>query len=342
MIQVVVKKWCACVLLQLLYSLCMCVPGQAQDISAWIAEWEMNSGLHEARSNIGMFSSFQIFAVYFDGNDEPVLSSNLQEWLNDAAAWLTSMENPELYLTIVNDSLGEKEIHKDPNLVERFLETQESRARHMETILRLLDMGPFTGIDLDYERVKASDWPVYLQFCEDLHHALNSRGKKLRVVLEPKREYYTKPFPEGPEYVVMAYNLFGFHTKSPGPKAEPKFIKELARLCGSQMKQLPRLAMATGGFLWRSYGKIEGLTEQKMMEIARLENVTPIRDDYSKYLVITYPMKGKKNIGWFADGVTLEFMMETARKEGFETFALWRLGGNKASSLVLLHIKNGL
>jgi len=336
-----IKKWCVCILLLLFSSQNLPAQCQVLDLSAWVAEWEMKSGLYEAGSNINIFSSFQIFAVYFDENDEPMLSSNLKEWLNDAAKWLAANGNPELYLTVVNDYKREKEvIYKDPNLVWRFLATQESRAKHLETILGLIDLGPFTGIDLDYERVKPSDWSVYLKFCEDLHHALNSRGKKLRVVLEPKREYYTAPFPEGPEYVVMAYNLFGLHTKVPGPKADPKFIVNLARLCRSQMKQLPRFAMATGGFLWRGDGKIEGHNERKMMEIARQERVTPVRDENSQYLVLTYPVKGKNDVGWFADGVTLEYVMETARMEGFETFALWRLGGNKASSLLRLQMNN--
>lgn len=325
----------------ILFSLVIRAPVQAEDISAWIAEWEMKNGLYEAVNNIGMFSSFQIFAVCYDENDQPLLPNNLKEWLNGAVAWSAANGDPEIYLTVVNDYKGEKTIYKDPNLVERFLATQESRSKHLKTILELLDLGPFAGIDLDYERVKISDWVTYLEFCEDLHNALKFRGKKLRVVLEPKREYYTAPFPEGPEYVVMAYNLFGYHTKTPGPKADPKFVENLAKLCKKQMKQLPRFAIATGGFLWRSDGRIEGLTERKMIEIARQEQVTPVRDEHNQYLVMTYGAKGKSNIGWFADGVTLEYVMETARKEGFETFALWRLGGNRTSSLLRLMLNNG-
>ena len=215
----------------------------------------------------------------------------------------------------------------------------------MADLLALLKAYPFSGLELDYERVGAEDWPKLLQFARDLDVRLRAQGKKLRLVMEPKQKYLQSNLPAGPEYVVMAYNLHGGHN-GPGAKADDAFLHQLAQwAAGLSVK--PGLALAGGGFAWTSGGVLE-VTERKAVAWARGANVTPVRDAASQALHFTAPdnapgsavparnAKGGRCEIWYADGTTLAHWAEVGRSLGFNGVSLWRLGGNTPESLLKL------
>jgi hypothetical protein len=309
--------------------------------SAWIPEWAMSMALREANAQREGLESVQIFAVYFDKDDILFLSEQMTHWLGEEfdrfSGTFTQMEGGRripLYLSVVNDVYDKRGTSfKDPDIVSRLLRTKEARNAHIDALLGLLDRWPFDGLEIDYERVKQEDWRIFLSFCRDLHEKLEARGKSLRVVLEPQKKYFSEKFPSGPEYVIMAYNLFGTHSE-PGPKAAPRFIKEIASWAET-MDVMPRLALATGGFLWDMNTKqVRGITESEANLTMQREGAVPKRDEESGYLVFQFPPNSSApQIVWFADGETLAFLVSSAKQSGFKDFALWRFAGNRIFSL---------
>lgn len=321
--------------------------GVLRGYSAWAPEWLMTQALREANAQKKGLESLQIFAAYFDKEDNAFLSDRILRWIEEEAPrfrekFVQKKDGPQIpiYLTIVNDlfDANGKTSFKNPDLVTRLLATPESRGAHIASLLTLVAKGTFDGLDIDYERVKKEDWTTFLQFCQDLNGEIEKQGKYLRVVLEPKKEYYAEPFPEGPEYVIMAYNLFGFHS-GPGPKANPELIKRIATW-SEGMTPRPRLAFASGGFLWdtekaeKDPDRIRQLTEMEARLLAQKEGIEPQRDKDSHYLVFQFPEKAKKpKVVWYADGETLAFLAKTAKEYGFSDFALWCFAGNRRFSL---------
>ncbi len=304
-------------------------------LSAWVVDWELADSLKEAAECKGHLSSVQLFGASFNPSGRLFLNPALQAWLPKAAAWKRDM-GAELWLTVANDRIAKgSAVYKDPQLVARLVADEDYRKSHVAQLLRFASQEVFDGIELDYENVRPEDWGGYLSFCGELARVLDFVGKKLRVILEPKPEYYTEPLPSGIEYVVMAYNLHGGHS-GPGPKADKEFIARLAEQCRQVTDKMPRLALASGGVLWESGGKVRMLTEDGVQALAKKMNATPIHEPGGAWSFSgRTQVKGGKgeDVAWFADGETLAGWQQAARDEGFEDFALWRLGGNDSLSL---------
>lgn len=303
--------------------------------AAWITEWDLASGWEERQAMGDAISSTQMFGAYFDASDRPFMAGRLSTWL--AEAKIRPADAGRLYLTVVNDVIREKgqPTAKDPDLVSRLLASAASREKHRRELMELVRSGPFAGLEIDYEKIKTADWPIFLEFCRELHRDLAEAGLRLRVIVEPRKVYLAKPLPAGPEFVLMAYNLFGTHT-GPGPKADPSFIARLASYCrAARIQPFPRLALATGGFSWNGEGlPVTSVTEKTALNLAREAGVTLKRHPYSYYLTFVYTdADEKKHEVWFADNRTLTHLMNAARSSGFELLDVWRLGGNSPETL---------
>ncbi len=304
--------------------------------SAWLVDWDFEKGWSDAALFAPCLDTVQVFAAYFDREGKPVLPDPIRKWLDAPAP--ADFPAEKLLLSVVNDvdSYGDAPVLKDPDLITRLMATRESRQRHKQDLLALLASNRFGGLELDYERVAVADWTRYLEFCRDLAAELKGMGKRLRVVLEPKSEYYRASFPDGPEYSVMAYNLFGNHS-GPGPKANAAFIEQLYRQCRSAGLKKPRLALSAGGYDWAGEKEAKGLTENQARQLAEKYGVTPLRQADSRYMVFNYRTPdGVDREVWYADGDTLAYLRRVARAYGFEQIDLWRLGGNAPASLEIL------
>ncbi len=324
--------------------LCCAFPAEAAD--AWVADWDMPNGLAELRQ--GNFKNALMFAAYFDRQGRPFLTDDMKKALRGglgASLGQSSNKAQGVFLSVVNDVVEApgKSVQKDPALVSRLMATDASRAAHRSDLLALLAAYPFTGLELDYERVNMDDWPRLLQFAQELSATLAAQGKKLRLVMEPKQKYLQGNLPAGPQYVVMAYNLHGNHN-GPGAKADDAFLRQLAQWC-AHWPVKPGLALSAGGFAWTGRGVVD-LTERKAAAWAQGAGVQPKRDPASHALYFKAadntpgsPLlaKGGTTGGsceiWYADGETLAHWADVGRSLGFGDVSLWRLGGNTPESL---------
>lgn len=315
----------------------------AMATDVWVADWDMANGLAELRQ--GNFKNAVMFAAYFNPQGRPFLSEDMKKALHGGLA-ASVKPGQGVYLSVVNDVVEApgKSVQKDPALVTRLLATESSRAAHRADLLALLAAYPFTGLELDYERVSADDWPRLLQFAQELSATLAAQGKKLRLVMEPKQKYLQGSLPTGPQYVVMAYNLHGGHN-GPGAKADDAFLQKLAQWC-AHLPVKPGLALSAGGFVWTGRGVVD-LTERKAIAWAQGAGVQPVRDPASHALHFVAadnapgsPLLAKGGTTgtmceiWYADGATLAHWADVGRSLGFGEVSLWRLGGNAPESLV--------
>jgi len=329
----------------LLFCLAMALfPRPASASAAWVADWDLPGGLREIKQ--GDFKDIILFAAYFTGEDQPFLTPAMKTFLAGKTSEYIRGDQG-LYLSVVNDYIDAsgQSVQKDPRLVKRLMATEQSRARHGEDLLNLLDSGPFTGLELDYEKVDMDDWPKLLAFADDLGQRLAARGKKLRFVLEPKEKYLKTSLPAEPQYVLMAYNLYGTHS-GPGPKADHDFLRKLAGWC-DHLPVKPGLALATGGFAWRP-GKVVALNESKASAWAKGGGTEPSRDPASGSLFFSSTdkvpgspippadMTGAKYEIWYADGRTLAGWAASAKEYGFGEISIWRLGGDARESLKVM------
>ena len=302
-------------------------------LSAWSASWDMKSGMQEYAGMKERLESLSYFAAYFNAKDQLVVPPEVQA---ARAETRKQGKGPLAYLTIVNDweKAPGKATEKDLDVLRRVLANDASVDRHIAEILALAKAGAYDGIEIDYERFWKDEQLTqhFLDFTYRLSRAAIGANLKLRIVLEPSVPFKAG-FCQGPQYVVMLYNLYGTHS-GPGPKADGSFILKTLQ----SMEALPEdraVAFATGGCQWER-GGILGLgtvskrfiDEKEAAMLQQKYQAKVDRDPDSAAVFFDYEKDGHRYTVWYADSETLNAWISLAANNGIQQVSLWRLGSN--------------
>ncbi len=298
---------------------------------AWIPYWEKDKALEEARAISSGLDSIVAFMCLFDTEDRLTMPEETEEILFELMS--LSSRHGKVFLSVVNDAervSGGYE-NKSTALLSRLFSTQEQQRRHIVQLLSLIDQYKPDGLELDYENIRKDRalWSSYMKLVEALWTVCQQESIRLRVVLPWDAPRYTT-LPQGPEYVVMCYNLYGTHS-GPGPKADYTFLRtvcELYRVVPGSV----RMAFATGGFEWTGK-KVLARTQRQSEERLASVGVTPERDPESGVLHACFMEDGALCDLWYADGTTLALWRDLCAEYGYTSFDLFRLGGNDLSDM---------
>ena len=298
---------------------------------AWLPYWEIDASLDEAQALDGRLDTAIAFAAILDENDRPFLLGEAEELLLAMNMQLGGT-GTRVLLSVVNDVQvreGEYE-NKSTEPLRRLFADEESMDAHIGRLLRLVDAYGLDGLEIDYENLQddAGLWAQYADFIGRLYEKMAAEGLTLRIVLSWDAPRYVQ-LPAGPEYTVMCYNLYGYHS-GPGPKADYAFLDETAALYQEVPGEV-RMAFATGGFDWVGDSVDRALTQQEAEQILREQGVTPIRDEESGALYVHYQREGEAHTVWYADAVTLSLWCGRMEEQGYHSFDFFRLGGNVLS-----------
>ena len=297
-----------------------------EKMSAWITYWDTDDAMAQIADFDGRLESLEYFAAYFDAQNRlfiPDKITQLREKVNQTYGEPLPWSS---YLTFVNDKLlveGESSL-KDTDLLYALLAEPTTRQMHIQDILFLTESGGYDGVEIDYEAIRKDMalWQHFINFITELSAETTQRGLLLRVVLEPGIPYEALSFPEGPEYVIMCYNLHGPGSE-PGPKADDAFLLELTKKT-SRLPGKKNFAVATGGFEWAS-DDVTALSQKEAHALARQKNVVQQRDAGSQALSFSYSCDDIVHQVWYADSITLEHWMNLLRGTGDVSVSLWRL-----------------
>lgn len=304
-------------------------PHTPVEFATWQVYWDVKSGEEDYRATREKLAKVSIFAVCYDEDDNFHIPKEVQTLVNSYR-----IRKVERYLTFTNDIVGKKRVEKDKEILSRILATDEGIEDEADAMADLAQDFGMEGIELDYENFRKDEALVtrYVAFTKKLAEVAKERSLKLRIVLEPSMAYDVG-LPEGPEYVVMFYNLHGKHN-DPGPKADREFIQKTLQ----KMEALPgkkSVAFATGGCLWQDYalfgmkgGEKRFLSEKEAAELAEQYEKQPERDAESAALHFKFSADGHDNEVWYADAETLNAWITLAAENGVESVGIWRLGGN--------------
>lgn len=296
----------------------------------WTTYWDtldLESEVEKLKNDI---DSICYFAAYFNKDKNLFIPKESSESLKKMKRFYGFKEH-QSYLTYVNDVIldGNRSSLKDIEILYSLFETEESMNQHVEKVLQLAMQNGFDGIEIDYEGIKNDIglWELFIQFIDKLYHSANKKNIPIRILLEPNAPLEQIILPNGPEYVMMCYNLYGVGT-DPGPKANEKFIKEMIK----KMEMLPgklNFALATGGFDFSSTGMVQSLTEKEAVELLNLYNKTATREEGSQALYFHYTdEEGTDHEVWYGDHETIKYWIGIIQDAGDYGISIWRVGGN--------------
>lgn len=309
------------------------------ELSAWIVDWQWQQGMEDLNLIKNGLTSLQLFAAYFDEQDSLYFTDKLLRSMPEVIKVQKQNQAIQVYLTVVNDQFkknGETE-QMVSSLITRLMATPESRKKHMNELLAAADHFGVNGIEIDYEHVEEQDWERLLLFYSELYTRLQKNGKSLRIVLEPSANIEELKFPEGPDYVMMAYHLHG-PSSAPGPQAEQAYIEKLANRM-SVLPGTPYMAFSVGGFDWREDGVVTPLSEERADQLLKETSSVSQRDQASESLFFEYIDKDKlKHTVWYADEKTLSKWLDVAKQAGYSKAAIWSLGEIQLSTLDYLNL----
>ena len=316
------------------------------DGNAWVTYWDFEQGMKEALAIQSQLNSVSYFAAVFDGNGKTMMMGPSHKFTGQK--FTRYRASVKKYLTVVNDVY--KDIHnpkgeriaKDTQVLLKLFESPETIREHIADLFSIVKKYRFDGLEIDYENIWKDPEVArrYAQFLEILVPMAENEKIPLRVILEPGFFEFGDPIttlatlienitvPEGPEYVVMCYNLFGPHSKTGGAKADSQFLEKVL----FKLSYLPRphsVALATGGCVWQEGKAPFFVTEKEALLLQKNLNVQAERDAGSQ--AIYY--KGKNSAGksvecWFADAKTIIAWKRQVMDRGVDGISLWRLGGN--------------
>lgn len=294
------------------------------NIAAWLVEWDLENGFKEIEKSKEL-DIISAFSVNFNERQELLISDRIIDAVNE----LKKSRDEEIYITIVNDVINDdgSSTLKSSELVRNIVTNDIRRSNNINNILELAIKLDVSGIDLDYEKVDQDIWDDYSTFIYDLNEALSNKGKKLRVVLEPKAPIEDVELPKNCEYIMMAYNLYGYHS-GPGPKANKSFIKNLSKKMTDNLDYV-RMAFSFGGFSWSENGDVISLSNNEVEDILKEKNIKVSRDDESFALYFDYvDESGVNNTVWYSDEVSIKEWIKVANECGINKIDFWKLGGN--------------
>ena len=292
--------------------------------SAWVVYWDKKEGMANYQKSKKKWDSLSYFALRMDekGHFKKLVDIPVKD------------AGKPFYLTFVNDvvkSSGQEE-SKDINVLKSLLKDEYSRRMHAREILNMASAYGANGIDIDYEKIKNDPEVLknFAAFTKTLYTESLEYQMPIRIILEPSVPM-DMPYAEGPEYIVMLYNLYGTHG-GPGPKANRSFIEKTIQ----KMEALPGkkgVAFSNGGCLWKDAGLLglkkgtaRFITEADAVKLARTYKLKPKRDDDSAALHFSYQYNGSTYEVWYADKETLAAWVTLAAQKGMSEAILWRLG----------------
>lgn len=295
-------------------------------LSVWSVYWDCAEDIDTLRETHEELAEVSLFAAYF--KDGTVVIPDATARMLKKIRNKDTTKEMQVYLSVVNDvETNGETVQKDTDILYKLLRNKASAKAHAEILVSLAKENGYDGIEIDYEKIRSDMelWQYFLRFEDLLLAAAEDAGIAVRIVLETSTPIGKLTFPEGAEYSVMCYNLYGNGTE-PGPKADLDFLQEIY----VKFKDVPNVsyAFSNGGFDWEKNSKQPvQLRAADANALAEKYGETPMRDENSGALYFSYAEKNKTHKVWYADETTLKtWAEEINRLSGKKAVvSLWRI-----------------
>lgn len=225
-------------------------------------------------------------------------------------------------------------------LVNKMLQTTETRGAFIDNTLNLIKKYNLDGVNIDIEDVYIRDSENLTKFYEELSKKLKAEGYYVSAAL-PARisdkpfNPFSDPFDYGAigkvldEAVIMLYNEHGWPGSGPGPVVS---IPWMERVISYTITKMPRekivAAVSVFGFDFNlTTGKNAYVTYDIAMNTARKYNKVVIFDEKTQTPTFAYTdERGDKHEVWFENTQSIKAKINKAYEMGIKGVALWRLG----------------
>ncbi len=242
-------------------------------------------------------------------------------------------------LALIANLPEERGLDWDWQRVDLVIADSESRKKHIDKIISLIENKNFDGINIDYESLKEEQENDFSQFIAELANRLHQDKKILMVALHPRQ---TDDHSHGQNWLELSHSVdqLAFMTydqhwekSEPGPIASIDWVERILQFAISL--GVPREKIFMGiplyGYDWQkyqngTYSQGKGLEYEEVVNIIKKYGVNPQFDEKAASAYLEYSRGLENHIVWFENSESFVKKLELARKLDVEGIALWRLG----------------
>ena len=246
---------------------------------------------------------------------------------------------PELLVSNYDNRLGDFRAQTAANL----LRSAANRRTVARAIAQILRDHPWSGVNIDLERLRAADAPGLVAFVQEVKRQIFSlRGVVRQVTVDVGAstslgDYKASGFSLGPlgqvadRLVLMGYDLHGPTWSTSGPIGPLPWVRQTLDVMQTRVESSKiDLGIAGYGYTWPRQ------TTGTVISTARARQLVDNFGVQSAYHARVAEWSGKLENGtvlWWSDLHSYNARVQLARNEGLHGVAVWRLG--LADSLVI-------
>lgn len=295
--------------------------------SAWIPAFDFENGYKSLEIHKDLIKEVNpvLYAVNSDGtllNRKPA-ENTLNNFLT-----FCSTQDIEVIPTIGS---------YDYKIMESVLSSSVYIEKHINEIMSEMEKYNYSGIDIDYERIKTKERDGYLLFLKNLKTELEKSNKILSVTVFAKtRDSYTDTLfvqnwaeisKVADRVKIMAYDYTLQTSTTPGPIGPLDWIKDVLEYAkGKIPSEKISLGIHLYAYLWKAE-KASALTYSSVSSI--LEN-TNIKREYMEEIGEGYAQytcsDGSKCILFYQTPEGVDARIKMARENNLGGISYWRLG----------------
>ncbi|MBI2022170.1 hypothetical protein HYS93_04830 [Candidatus Daviesbacteria bacterium] len=300
---------------------------------AWLPWWDFENAQKEVEQYGPFFN--QLVPLIFILNKDGQIEAKIQD-VNQRLTQLKNFSNAQIIVSIYNDFDGDR--------VSKIINQPTARARHIEQLVGLVSSDQISGLELDYEYLKAEDKDSYSLFVKELAAKLHQIGKTLHLTLHPKTNSQGdwhgataqdwQVLSKHADYlVVMAYD-YHWQTSPSGPIAPLPWVSQVISYAKKEMpSQKIILGVPLYAYDWtESKQKAKDLTLKDLDRLSQEFSLTVSKDNHNQSVNLIYQdQDNRKHQIWTEDEDSFQAKLNLVKDQALAGFSIWRLGGVPAS-----------
>ena len=225
----------------------------------------------------------------------------------------------------------------DPNTIARVINDPAMRAKHVASIVEMVEAKDYDGIQIDYEDLSAKDREAFSAFVTDLARDLHGAGKLLYVTVHAKEtdagydgrneaQDYAAIAKAADMICLMAYD-WHWSTGPAGPIAPYDWVERVIRYAVTQVPA-EQIILGVGLFGYDWVGtQATNLTWRQVVALAGRYPSAELWDVGGQSPHFSYvDSDGKNHEVWYENGRSATTKFDLARRYGLGGIELWRLG----------------
>ncbi|PKW17723.1 glycosyl hydrolase family 18 protein [Saccharopolyspora spinosa] len=221
--------------------------------------------------------------------------------------------------------------------VAKMLHDPAKRRSHIDEIVELVKREDYSGIDIDYENLRAGDRQVFTDFITELGKALDDEGKTLAVAVFAKAsdagydernvaQDYAAIGRAADEVRLMGYD-YHWGTSPPGPVAPITWVRETLNYAKTQIPpERIVLGVPLYGYDWVD-GNGTAVTWLQAFRLSTQHRAKANYDGLTQSPWFRYTdEQGREHEVWFENAASSKAKFEAARGSGIRGVYLWMFG----------------